>query len=68
MLAVNPKAYLKYFENEESNKKHKDVKGCQGMEFENFVQRKNLLNKIEKFKKGIIENMSNINLLSKVVE
>lgn len=55
MLAVNPKAYLKYFENEESNKKHKDVKGCQGMEFENFARRKNLLNKIGKFKKGIIE-------------
>ena len=39
-LAVNPKEYLEYFQSENINKKHKEIKkGSVRMDYENFAER-----------------------------
>ena len=49
-IAVTPKEYYEFFEDNSFNKKHKDIKkGSSGMDFENFVHKILLVNDCGQF-------------------
>ena len=53
-IAVTPKEYYEFFEDNSFNKKHKDIKkGSSGMDFENFVHKILLVNDCGQFLKKI---------------